>query len=196
MRLAVIGLGNVLMGDDGFGPFVIGLLDHLYEFPPEVELLDLGTPGLGLVSYLLGHDSVVFVDAAAISGLAGDVRIYDGPALEKMPAAPRVSPHDPAVAEALAVARAAGNGPREGCLVAAQPRSLQLGAGLTREMRAAADVAAEFVRRHVEDRGFAVRHRRAPVMDDDWWRRRPEPPAARLDGIPDPTGFEPPPSRT
>ena len=61
MTLAVIGLGNVLLGDDGFGPFVVELLRRRYGFPPAVELLDLGTPGLGLVTYVHGHDAVVIV---------------------------------------------------------------------------------------------------------------------------------------
>jgi hydrogenase maturation protease len=171
MSLAVIGLGNVLLGDDGFGPFVTELLTTRYDFPPEVELLDLGTPGLGLVTYLHGHDSVVIVDAVKGPWTPGEVRVFESEELERMPAVPRVSPHDPAVAEALSVARAAGHGPGEACLVGAVPRSSELGASLTPEMRAAADAAAEIVRQRVEERGFAVRRRDARGVEDGWWHR-------------------------
>jgi hydrogenase maturation protease len=171
VTLAIIGLGNVLLGDDGFGPFVVELLRTRHVFPAEVELLDLGTPGLGLISYLHGHDSVVIVDAVAAPGSPGDVREYGGDELERLPVAPRVSPHDPAVSEALAVARLAASGPLDVCLVGAVPGSLELGAGLSPRMRAAADAAADIVRRRVEGRGFEVRPRATEALEHDWWIR-------------------------
>jgi len=169
VSLAVIGLGNVLLGDDGFGPFVVELLRTRYAFPPEVELLDLGTPGLGLISYLHGHDAVVIVDAVAGDGHPGDVRVYEEVELERLPIVPRVSPHDPAVSEALAVARFAGTGSLDVCLVGAVPGSLELGAGLSPQVRAAADVAAEIVRQRVEAHGVEVRRRDADELEQDWW---------------------------
>jgi hydrogenase maturation protease len=173
MTIAVIGLGNVLLGDDGFGPFVIELLCRRYAFPPGVELLDLGTPGLGLVSYLPGHDAVVIVDTVAGRGRPGDLCVLEDGDLERMPVGPRVSPHDPAVAEALSVARAAGDGPREACVVGVVPGSLALGAGLGAAVRAAAGGAAERVRQRIEARGLEVRARRDGVDPaPDWWRAR------------------------
>ena len=167
----MIGLGNVLLGDDGFGPYVIELLRRHWEFPPGVELLDLGTPGLGLTGHLLGHEAVILVDAAEIPAAPGTIRVFEDADLDRLPAAPRVSPHDPAVPEALGVARAAGLGPREACLVAAAPRCREAGSGLSLEMRAAAEAAAEYVRRRIESRGFAARRLDGgPVQDDWWWR--------------------------
>jgi len=171
MSLAVIGLGNVLLGDDGFGPFVVELLRTRYVFPPEVELLDLGTPGLGLISYLHGHDAVVIVDAVAGAGSPGNVRVYEEAELERLPVAPRVSPHDPAVSEAIAVARLVGTSSLDVCLVGAVPGSQELGAGLSPSVRAAADAAAEIVRQRVEEHGFAVRPRDADLPEQDWWIR-------------------------
>ena len=47
----VLGLGNVLMGDDALGPWVVHHLVSTYDFPPEVAVVDVGTPGLDLVPY-------------------------------------------------------------------------------------------------------------------------------------------------
>jgi hydrogenase maturation protease len=148
---------------------VVELLRTRYVFPPQVELLDLGTPGLGLISYIHGHDAVVIVDAVAGPGIPGNLRVYEGVELERLPAVPRVSPHDPAVPEALAMARLAGRGPHEACLVGAVFRSRELGACLSPPVRAAADTAVEIVRQRVEDRGFAVKARAADRVEDDWW---------------------------
>lgn len=169
MSHAVIGLGNVLLGDDGFGPFVIELLRRRCEFSPQVDLLDLGTPGLGLTGYLHGYDGVVVIDALSASGQPGEVRVYEGVELESMPIGPRVSPHDPALAESLSIARAAGRGPLESCLVGAVARSRELGAGLSPEMKSAANVAVEMVCRRLQERGVTVRFRRARTLEDHWW---------------------------
>jgi hydrogenase maturation protease len=169
VSVTIIGLGNVLLGDDGFGPFVVEVLRRSYILPAEVELLDLGTPGLGLISYLCGSEAVVIVDTVAGVGIPGNVRVYEGADLERLPSHPRVSPHDPAVLEALSVARLAGKGPRDVCLVGAVPGSLELGAGLSPQVRAAVDVAAEIVRRRAQERGFEVQRREAAHVEPDWW---------------------------
>ena len=53
VRIAVVGLGNVLMGDDGFGPYVAHLLEAWYEWPDDVQVVELGTQGLDLTPYVL-----------------------------------------------------------------------------------------------------------------------------------------------
>ena len=62
-RARIIGLGNVLLGDDGFGPLAVELFRCQYECGSNVEVLDLGTPGLDLAPYLYGTDLVVIADA-------------------------------------------------------------------------------------------------------------------------------------
>jgi len=45
--IRVLGVGNVLCTDDGLGPYAIKVLEAQYEFPEGVEVVDVGTPGLG-----------------------------------------------------------------------------------------------------------------------------------------------------
>ena len=61
-RIAVVGLGNVLMRDDALGPTAISLLVSRYDFAPGVAVEDLGTPGLDLHPHLDGLDVVIIVD--------------------------------------------------------------------------------------------------------------------------------------
>ncbi|HNX50942.1 MAG TPA: hydrogenase maturation protease, partial [Thermoanaerobaculaceae bacterium] len=74
--IAVVGLGNVLMGDDALGPTVIRILEAGFDFAPAVTVLDLGTPGLDLTPYLSGRDSVIIVDTVNATGQPGEVRTY------------------------------------------------------------------------------------------------------------------------
>ena len=57
-----MGLGNVLSQDDGLGPFVIETLLAGWEFDENVQVLDLGTPGLQLSPYLEGQDALIVFD--------------------------------------------------------------------------------------------------------------------------------------
>ncbi len=75
-RVCVIGLGNVLMGDDGFGPLAVERFRCEYECGPNVEILDLGTPGLDLAPYLYGTDLVVIADAVQADEKPGTLSIY------------------------------------------------------------------------------------------------------------------------
>lgn len=181
-RIAVIGLGNVLFGDDGFGPFVIALLHSGWEFPASVTLVDVGTPGLDLVTHLQGREAVIFVDVVGATGDAGELRLYRGEDLTKMPPKPRVSPHDPAVQETLLLAEFAGDGPRHVLLVGAIPHSLEQGTGLSVPVRHAASTAAAIVAQELASFGAVPTSRRDPLAMDTWWMRAPTAPVLCTDG--------------
>ena len=61
--ICVIGLGNVLLGDDAFGPLVVETFLRDYDYGPNVEVLDLGTPGLDLAPYMHDCDVLLIADA-------------------------------------------------------------------------------------------------------------------------------------
>ncbi len=73
-RIGVLGIGNVLMGDDGIGPFVVKILEARYEFPGNVVLHDLGTPGLGIASFFADYDIVILIDAVSAKAAPGEAK--------------------------------------------------------------------------------------------------------------------------
>ena len=62
-RITIGGIGNVLMGDDGAGPYFARTLDSQYEFEAGVQVVDFGTPGLDVVVHIAGLDALIIVDA-------------------------------------------------------------------------------------------------------------------------------------
>ena len=60
-RILVAGIGNRLMGDDGFGPRVIDILESM-ELPENVEVRDIGTAGITIATDLSDYDFVIFLD--------------------------------------------------------------------------------------------------------------------------------------
>jgi hydrogenase maturation protease len=105
LPVLILGLGNPLQADDGVGCWVIEAL-ATRELPPEVEALDGGTPGVGLINLLEGRQRVIIVDAAEIGRAPGEVVRFRPQEVLLTGSAERFSLHRTAVADALALARA------------------------------------------------------------------------------------------
>jgi len=72
--ILVLGIGNYLMGDEGVGVHAIRALER-EEIPPGVSLLDGGTGGFHLLSYLQEYPTVLLIDATMDGGAPGTVRV-------------------------------------------------------------------------------------------------------------------------
>ncbi len=103
--ILILGLGNPLQADDGVGCRVIEALERC-ELPPEVEVMDGGTPGVGLINLVEGRRRVIIVDAAEMSREAGAVVRFRPADVTLTGSAERFSLHRTAVADALALAAA------------------------------------------------------------------------------------------
>ena len=172
-RVGVIGLGNVLMGDDAFGPWVVQTLLAGYEFPEGVSVEDLGTPGLDLVPYVTDLEALVLVDTVRAPAPPGTMRVYRRDDLLKHPPQARLSPHDPGVKEALLTAEFAGRGPRDVLLVGAVPADTAMGVHLSQRLREAVPLAVAEVLRELERLGLPAARRASPGAPDSWWEREP-----------------------
>jgi hydrogenase maturation protease len=177
--IRVIGLGNVLMGDDGFGPYVIHELTTKYEFPPEVAVMDIGTPGLDLTPYLMYASKLIVVDTVRSEGPAGSLRLYRRDAILKHAPQPRLGPHDPGLKETLLALEFDGSGPDEVLLVGVIPQQSTPGPGLSPVVRDAVGEAALEVLLELSRLGVTVRERPDAGSVSPWWEAAPA-----GDGIP------------
>jgi hydrogenase maturation protease len=168
---AVIGIGNVLTGDDAVGPTVLKLLEARYQIPDEVLVLDAGTPGLDLTAYLAGLEGAVLVDAVKAKGAPGELRTYGKDELVAKAPALAMSPHEPGVREALMNADFIGVSPRVVRLVGVVPGSVETGIGLSAGVRAALPAALAQVVAELAALGVALRERVPPAEPDLWWER-------------------------
>lgn len=172
-RIGVIGIGNVLMGDDAFGPHVIRVLQAGYAFAAGVDVQDMGTPGLDLTAYLSGLDALVLVDTVKSDGPPGELRRYTRAEILRHAPQPRLSPHDPSLKEALLMAGLAGGGPREVLLVGAVPARTGTGIGLSDALRAAIPSAVEAVLDELDRLGAPAAPLDDPQPPEVWWERGP-----------------------
>lgn len=174
MNVRILGLGNVLMSDDGFGPYAVRVLDAFYEMPDDVQVIDAGTPGLDLTPYLLDADVVILLDTVKAPGKPGDIHVFKLEDILHHAPQPRLSPHDPGIKEALLTVAAAGVGPKEVLLLAVVPEWVATGVQLSRSVRSAIAPVIGLVVTELERLGYRPKMRAIPRQPDTWWEREPE----------------------
>ena len=174
MKVRVLGLGNVLMSDDGFGPYAVRVLEAFYDMPAGVEVVDAGTPGLDLTPYLIDADVVILLDTMKAPGKAGDIQVLQLADILRHAPQPRLSPHDPGIKEALLTVAAAGKGPREVLLIGVVPEWVATGVQLSRPVRSSLAPAIGLAITELERLGYRPRMRPVPRHPDTWWEREPE----------------------
>ncbi len=173
-RVAIIGIGNVLAGDDAVGPHVVRVVEASFSLPEDVQVIDAGTPGYDLTAFLAGLDAALLVDAVKDRGAPGEVRVYEkADLLSKRPIL-AVSPHEPGVREALLNADFMGVTPPFVRLVGVIPSRTETGVGISPEVRAAIPAAVERVAAELRGLGVAFGPRVPPGVPDLWWERKPE----------------------
>ncbi|GFE57463.1 HyaD/HybD family hydrogenase maturation endopeptidase [Geobacter sp. AOG1] len=144
MSTLVLGIGNLIMTDDGVGVRVVQRLQREYRFPPEVKILDGGTLGLDLLPWLEGVGQLLMVDAVETGWEPGTVVRLVG---EELPIAlkTKLSPHQMGLQDLLAVAELQGFSPREMVLWGVQPAVLEMGMELSLPVAAQLDELVERV---------------------------------------------------
>ena len=172
-RVRVLGLGNVLMGDDGLGPFAAHFFASQYECPDAVSIEDVGTPGLDLIPYLTDADAIIILDTVKSDAPPGTLRRYDRDALLKNPPPPRLSPHDPGVTEALGALQLAGQGPDQVVLLGVVPGPIVMNPGLSPAVRRAVDGLVAALLAELERLGTPARPRQVPLPFAPWWEVEP-----------------------
>jgi hydrogenase maturation protease len=171
-KVAVVGLGNVLIGDDAFGPYVVRLFEARYEAGSDVVALDLGTPGLDLAPHLEGLEALIVVDTVSSDGPPGTLELYGKDDLLSRPAPRPTDPHQPGVKETLLRLEMEDAAPSDVLLVGVVPGATETGVGMTPPVRKAAEAALEAVLGELERLGYRVSDRTPPGDPDIWWERR------------------------
>lgn len=141
----VLGLGNILLGDEGVGVRVIERLLEQVEFPEEVQVLDGGTLGLDLLPYLEGAARLLVVDAAQARKPAGTLVRLTGREIPIFLDASKVSPHQEGLQDLLAVAALKGYLPEEVVFLGVQVGSLGVSLELSPAVAAQVNLMVERV---------------------------------------------------
>ena len=126
----VFGLGNPLRCDDGLGGRVIEMLAEK-RLPDQVELIDGGTPGWGVATFLQGWSRVILIDAAEMGYMPGKWGRFQMDDVFFNVNSGYISLHESGLSEGLALCQALGTLPQGIVLYCVQPERTEEGIGLT-----------------------------------------------------------------
>jgi hydrogenase maturation protease len=159
VEVLVLGIGNVLWADEGFGVRAVEALNDAYTLPPGVELLDGGTQGLHLLDHVCNARRLVLFDAVDYRLPPGSLKVVRDDAVPAWGAA-KMSMHQSGFQELLALAQLKCRVPERMTLIGVQPEELSdYGGSLRPCVRARVPHAVTLAVRELEAWGFAPRPR-------------------------------------
>jgi hydrogenase maturation protease len=162
----VLGLGNVLCGDDGAGVVVAHRLRRELELPPGVRVVDGGTLGLDLLALVAASDRVILVDAVRADAPVGTIVRLAGEEVAKA-AYERLSVHQIGVADLLAGVALCDEVPEEVVIVGVVPEMTDLQLGCTPEVTRSLPALADAVIEELRRMGVVPKFRADPLYGDD-----------------------------
>ena len=170
MKTALIGgIGNVLLGDDGVGPYVLHLLESQYTFGDNVRLVDLGTPALDLTHQIVGLDAVILVDSVTSDDPPGTITLYRKEDIVREVPTERLDPHSPALSECLLTAEMLGASPKQVLLVGIAGKTYEPGNPLSAAVQGSVAKAIQAVLEELQRLGFEYQKRLLPNEPGIWW---------------------------
>ncbi len=137
-RIVILGLGNILLSDEGIGVRAVEAMQERYIFDPPVEIVDGGTMGLDLLPYFEREGKVLIIDAVDFKKPPGHVGVLEN---DQIPSVLRskLSSHHIGLNDLLAVAKLVDSSPSQVSLVGIQPKSLAVSLDMTEEIRVKLD---------------------------------------------------------
>lgn len=131
--ITVLGVGNIILSDEGFGVRVVEYLSKNYEFPDEVMLVDGGTLGIELTQYVTGAEKLLIIDSINSGGQKGKIfKFTNDEVLAHFD--DKLSAHEVGIKDVLALLKITGKYPKEVVVLGAEPYKLEAGVGLSQEM--------------------------------------------------------------
>lgn len=146
-RRLVLGIGNVLMGDEGVGVHAIEYLQQ-EAWPPDVQLVDGGTGGFHLLDYLSADEPIVMIDATLDGRPPGTVSTLNPRYASDFPRA--LSAHDIGLRDLVEAAQITGALPRIALVTVSIATVQPMTLALTSEVAAALPLVRESVRRALD----------------------------------------------
>ena len=153
----MLGIGNLLIGDEGVGCLTIEELTRRYTMPPSVDCVDGGTAGFELLSMLEGKEHVILIDALRNDMEPGTVVMVEGEHVPKAFLA-RTTPHQLGICDVLAAAQLCETMPNHLTLYGIEPKEMEVGIGLTPEVQTGMEKIISAVVDQLRHYGYEVKH--------------------------------------
>ncbi len=123
--ILVLGLGNLLLGDEAVGIHALRRLMSEHQYPPEIAMVDGGTLGLDLLPLFQQYQRILMIDAIALEQPPGTVQLYRDQDIHEVLTS-KLSLHHLNITDVLALAALLGQSPSEIVLIGVVPECIEL----------------------------------------------------------------------
>lgn len=166
-KVLILGIGNLLWADEGFGVRAVEELHRQYAFPENVVLMDGGTQGIYLVQHVRDADLLIVFDAVDYGLPPGTMKKVEGNEVPKFLGAKKISLHQTGFQEVLAMAEMMDDAPDHLLLIGVQPVELEdFGGSLRPEMEAQVGPAIKLALDYLAGFGIRAAKREEPLPQD------------------------------
>lgn len=141
--IVILGLGNILYGDEAFGVRVAEQLYLRYDYPDNIDIIDAGTLGQTLLQFVEKADRLLILDAVDFNLPPGTLIFKNNEEIPAYLTAHKMSLHQTSFSEVIALANLKQCLPKEMVLIGVQPISLEYGTSLTQKIFDTLDKAVE-----------------------------------------------------
>jgi hydrogenase maturation protease len=167
-EVLVLGIGNLLWADEGFGVRAVEELHRRHLFPPDVLLMDGGTQGLYLVDYVCRARRLLVFDAVDYGDEPGTLKLVRDADVPRFMGVKKMSLHQTGFQEVLSAAQLLGECPEQLLLIGVQPLELDnWGGSLSPVVRDCIEPAIGHAVRQLTEWGIAVGRRPEPLSQGD-----------------------------
>lgn len=147
-RILVLGVGNLLLSDEGVGVHVAQRMMTM-DMPPEVQVVEGGTDGFGLVNVITEADRMILIDAVKGGGQPGSIYRFE---IEDCPPYPdifKTSVHQISILEVINLSSLIGTTPRT-TIIGIEPACMEMGMELSPAVEAKVPRVIQMIKEEVE----------------------------------------------
>ncbi len=164
-EITVLGIGNIVLRDEGFGVRVVEYLDRHYVFPEQVQLVDGGTLGIELMQYVTDTKKLLVIDSINGGDVPGKIfRFHNDAVMEHFQ--DKLSAHEVGIQDVLAALSVTGRKIPEVVVIGAQPYDLEAGVELSVDMAALLEPMAEQALKELAAWGVVPTPREGDIEQD------------------------------
>ncbi len=155
-KIGIVGIGNILLEDEGFGVHTVQYLIDNYEFPENVEIQDAGTAGIYMSPFLEACDPVFAIDVVDIEGEPGSFHHFTLDDVRAGKFSTRMSPHQLGMLEIIEVCKLRDAAPEQVEFFTIIPHSLKEVITLSEVAESRMHEVANLLLKRLEDLGVNV----------------------------------------
>jgi hydrogenase maturation protease len=132
-RIVILGVGNILLSDEGVGVHVVNEMMKM-EFPQNVSVIEGGTDGFRLLNIITEADRLIVIDAVKGDAVPGSIYRFDVEDVRSCPSGFKTSVHQIGILEVIDLSSLIGKTPQT-TVIGIEPKSLEMGMELSPEIK-------------------------------------------------------------